>query len=63
MTTSFERNGPYEEVWVQLPKLKLRCPLVKPSVTTGLMEAKKPVLRHKWTSCGEWKRDISSILL
>jgi len=30
MTTPFERNSPYEEVWVQLPKLKLRCPLVKP---------------------------------
>jgi len=47
MTTSFERNSPYEEVWVQSPKLKLRCPLVKPWVTTELMEAKKLVLRHK----------------
>jgi len=47
MTTSFERNGLYEEVWVQSPKLKLMCPLVKPWVTMELMEAKKPVLRHK----------------
>jgi len=26
-------NGPYEHIWVQSPKVKLRCPLVKACVT------------------------------
>jgi len=27
-------NGPYEHVWVQLPKVQLRCSLVKARVTS-----------------------------
>jgi len=39
MRTLSVRKGPYEEVSYQSSKQKLRCPLVKPWVTVGFMEA------------------------
>jgi len=33
------KNGPHEQVLVQLPQVQLRCPLVKASISSDVLEA------------------------